>query len=261
MNSEKQIPDTAIAYNQAHQEIAAAAEAAGRNPEEVRILLATKTVEANRIIEAIEAGAGLIAENRVQEAIRKLPELRNYICRQETNLMDNNKPKPCARQHFIGHLQSNKIKDLLTFASMLHSLDRESLAFKLNKALEQAPMNAPVPFPVLVQVNTSGEQSKFGVDPADALQLVDIVHELPMLALRGFMTIGLFSEDRDAVRKSFADLRIIRDRAQERCGCKFPELSMGMSGDYDLAIAEGATIVRLGSRIFGSRPAPPSPEA
>lgn len=260
MNSEKQISDTAMAYNQAKLEIAAAAEAAGRNASEVQILLATKTVEADRIIEAIKAGAGLIAENRVQEALRKLPELKEHLCQQELNTIDEHELKTCARQHFIGHLQSNKIKDLLTFASMLHSLDRASLAIKLNKALEQNSLDAPVPFPVLIQVNTSGEESKYGIDPAEALQLVETVHELPMLELRGFMTIGLFSDDRDAVRKSFADLRIIRDNAQERCACHFPELSMGMSGDYDLAIAEGATIVRLGSRVFGSRPAPPSQE-
>lgn len=152
---------------------------------------------------------------------------------------------------------------MLGFAAMLHSLDRPSLARKLQSALERLaadrPSGAPsagqppLPFPVLVQVNTSEEDSKFGCHPEDAAALVDLVESLPLLDLQGFMTIGLFSDDEEAVRRGFRHLREIRDTAEQRLGRRLPELSMGMSGDFELAIAEGATIVRLGSSVFGRR--------
>ena len=236
----------------AQEKVREAALAAGRAPEEVRILLASKTVEPDGIGQALTAGADLFGENRIQEALGKQDQLQQIIAGLDHPV----------EQHFIGHLQSNKIKDMLGFASMLHSLDRPSLAKKLNTALERiagqndassSELSPPLPFPVLIQVNTSEEESKFGVEPESAQSLVNLVLSLPMLELRGFMTIGLFSDDTGAVRRGFRRLREIRDAAQQHTGRALPELSMGMSGDFALAVAEGATIVRLGSSVFGSR--------
>ncbi|MFW5801880.1 MAG: YggS family pyridoxal phosphate-dependent enzyme [Spirochaeta sp.] len=244
------------AYHETVARVAQAAVDAGRDPDSVRILLATKTVDPEYIREAIAAGADLIGENRIQEALSKQQALHG---------LTTPDGRPVA-QHFIGHLQSNKIKDMLGFANMLHSLDRRSLAVKLNNAVKMASestaaasasgASAPLvtaPFPVLIQVNTSGEQSKFGAAPEDAQELVDTVLGLPHLDLKGFMTIGLFSDDEEAVRRGFRRLREIRDLAESRTAARFPELSMGMSGDFKLAIAEGATIVRIGSVVFGRR--------
>jgi len=212
---------------------------AGRPRGSVRILLATKTVPASRIVTALDAGADLIGENRVQEVLAKYDELAGR--RHES--------------HFIGHLQRNKVSSLVGKIDCLQTLDSAGLAERLHRRLEAVDGTLDV----MVQVNVSGEATKSGVAPDDAADLVRTVAGLPRLRLRGYMTIGLNSPDRAAVRSGYARLRTLRD---ELAGHGVPgaadatELSMGMSGDFADAIAEGATIVRLGSAVFGQRSTP-----
>ncbi len=221
--------------------IAAACLKAGRSADEVKLLLATKTVPADRIKVALEAGHTLIAENRVQELKEKyeaLLEIRHV-------------------KHFIGHVQTNKVKDIVKHnVACIQSVDRLDLAEKLHRRLTSQMRSMDV----LIQVNTSGEESKFGVNPLRAAELVEQVAQFDNLRIKGLMTIGLFSAEKDKVRKCF---RVLRDVQQKIAALKLPgvemnELSMGMSGDFEEAVAEGATIVRLGTSIFGQRATPDS---
>ena len=221
--------------------ISDACEQSGRNPEEVRLLLATKTVSAENITIALEAGETLIGENKVQELKEKFDGLMHVS----------------HEKHFIGHLQSNKIKDILRCdVSCIQSLDRLDLAEKLHSRLmfEQKKMN------VFIQVNTSAEESKFGVSPENAIELVRQVSQFETLQIKGLMTIGLFSAETEKVRQCFKLLKklqmeIIR---QNIPNVEMKELSMGMSHDLETAIEEGATIVRVGTAIFGQRIYPDS---
>lgn len=213
--------------------------AAGRSPGEVELLLATKTQPAASIAAAVAAGARLVGENRVQELAEKDAEL--------TALVDG---LPWER-HFIGHLQSNKVNQVLRYVSCVQSVDGVELADRLQRRLETLDRTLDV----LVQVNTSGEASKFGVDPAEAVAVVAQVAGRDRLRVRGLMTIGLQSPDDAAVRASYRALRELRDRAADAVGSELPVLSMGMSGDLEAAVAEGATMVRVGSAVFGARSA------
>lgn len=223
------------------ERISRACQQAGRDPGEVKLLLATKTVPPERIKIALQAGETLIAENKVQELREKYEALKDMP---HTN-------------HFIGHLQTNKIKDLLRYdVSCLQSLDRRELAEKLHQRLQSENKTLEV----LIQVNTSGEESKFGANPDQVISLVKQVAQLETLKIKGLMTIGLFSTDIEKVRPCF---RLLKDIQQQVTALKIPgvemqELSMGMSGDLETAIAEGATIVRVGTAIFGQRPTPDS---
>jgi PLP dependent protein len=218
-------------------EIDEAATASGRLPSQVRLLLATKTQPAERIIAAITAGYPLIGENRVQEVIAKADHLA--IVPHET--------------HFIGHLQANKINQLLPHIHCLQTLDSADLAHKLQARLAARDQQLDV----LIQVNVSAEASKSGVRPQAVVELLEAVAGLPRLTVRGYMTIGLNSPDRSAVRAGYRLLAELRDQAiSDRVpgADEALELSMGMSGDFADAIAEGATIVRVGSGVFGQRP-------
>ena len=218
-----------------------ACEVAGRDPKEVKLLLATKTVEPTRIQQAFSLGYTLIAENKVQELKEKYEALKSTP---HTN-------------HFIGHLQTNKIKDILKCdVSCVESLDRYDLAEKLHQKLSQVGKEIDV----FIQVNTSGEESKFGVAPEQALELVKQVAQFPTLHIKGLMTIGLFSAEEEKVRKCFQLLKNIQEQiiALGLPNVEPKELSMGMSGDLEIAIAEGATIVRVGTAIFGERIYPDS---
>lgn len=215
--------------------IATAAESAGRQHESVRLLLATKTVPPDRLREAVAAGAHLFGENRVQEALPKIEPLSD-----------------CAIEwHMIGHLQTNKVRDALRFATCIQSVDRESLVLELQKESLRVGRVCDV----LVEVNTSREASKHGIEPGNVGRLLDAVAATPELRLRGFMTIGALSDDEGIVRDCFASLRRISERAtaEGRVTGGPPVLSMGMSGDLAWAIAEGSTMVRVGSAIFGQR--------
>lgn len=213
-----------------------ACKASGRDPGEVKLLLATKTVSAERIKIAFGAGVTLIAENKVQELKEKFDALKG---------------SPHTK-HFIGHLQTNKIKDLLKCeVACIESLDRLDLAEKLQQRLEFEHKTIEA----LIQVNTSFEESKFGVSPEDAVELVKQVSQFDRIKIKGLMTIGLFSDEIERVRKCF---RLLKDIQQQIVGLEIPnvemnELSMGMSGDLEAAIEDGATIVRVGTAIFGER--------
>lgn len=208
----------------------------GRNPADVRILLATKTISPERIKVAFEYGETLIGENKVQEVVQKYTSLKDIE----------------HEKHFIGHLQTNKIKDILrSEVSCIQSLDSLKLAQKLHTRLfaENRTINA------LVQVNTSGESSKYGISPQRTVDFVRELEEFNTIKVKGLMTIGLYSSDFEKVRTCF---RILSSKKQEieKLGIsnvEMTELSMGMSGDLEIAIEEGATIIRIGSAIFGDR--------
>ncbi|KMQ64756.1 alanine racemase [Chryseobacterium angstadtii] len=218
-----------------------ACEKAGRNPDEVRLLLATKTVSAERIKTALESGQTLIAENKVQELKEKYEILKDIP----------------HENHFIGHLQTNKIKDILKYDVVcVQSLDRWDLAEKLHQRL----LYEGKTIEVLIQVNTSQEESKFGVHPDEAVELTRRVSELSTLKIKGLMTIGLFSAETEKVRACFKILKSLQQEIirQNIPNVEMKELSMGMSGDLETAIEEGATIVRVGTAIFGARIYPDS---
>lgn len=214
---------------------------AGRNPKEVKLLMATKTVSTDRIKIALQTGQTLIAENKVQEVKEKYEDLKNIP----------------HTSHFIGHLQTNKIKDILKYGvQCVQSVDRLDLAEKLHQKLlaEEREMD------ILIQVNTSNEESKFGVSPENTLDLVKEISTLSTLKIKGLMTIGLFSSEEERVRTCF---QLLKRLQQEITNLNLPnvemkELSMGMSGDLEIAIQEGATIVRVGTAIFGERIYPDS---
>lgn len=214
----------------------AACKAAGRAPDEVRLLLATKTVDPADIRIAIEAGEALVGENRVQEVRPKFEALQDLEY----------------ERHFIGNLQSNKINALVPYVSCIQSIDRLSLARKLHNRLEREGEQRDV----LLQINTTEEDSKFGVPPEDAVRFARDVSRMDALRIRGLMTIGLFTDDLDLARPGLCRLRELRDRIRELSldGVTMTELSMGMSGDLEVAIEEGSTIVRVGTAVFGSRP-------
>ena len=218
-----------------------ACEKSGRNPDEVKLLLATKTVSPEHIKVALENGHRLIGENKVQELKEKYEDL---------------KATP-HENHFIGHLQTNKIKEILKLGvACIQSLDRLELAEKLHqKLLTENRM-----IDVLIQVNTSNEESKFGVNPNEAIELIKKVSYYSTLRIKGLMTIGLFSAETEKVRACFKILKKLQqDIIQENIpNVEMKELSMGMSGDLETAIEEGATIVRVGTAVFGARIYPDS---
>ena len=209
---------------------------AGRNPEEVKLLLATKTVSAQNIKIALEAGECLIGENKAQELKSKYDDLLGVP----------------HQKHFIGHLQTNKIKELLRYdVTCIQSIDRLDLAQKLQARLELEKKEMDV----LIQVNTSNEESKFGVAPDRAIELTKQVAKLPNIHIKGLMTIGLFSAEEKKVRVCFKLLKDLQQQiaAGNLPGVEMKELSMGMSHDLEFAIEEGSTMVRVGTAIFGKR--------
>lgn len=235
------MPDSIIENLQIiRKRIALACQRANRNTNEVRLLLATKTVNAENIRFALSQGENLVGENKVQELKQKCEAIS--LLHPEV--------------HFIGHLQTNKIKEVIKWASCIESVDRLDLAQKLHERLifEGKTME------VFIQVNTSYEESKFGVSPENALELIQQVSTFNSLKIKGLMTIGLFSTAPEKVRKCFRLLREIQQKvkALNLPNVTMKELSMGMSGDLEVAIEEGATIVRVGTAIFGQRIYPDS---
>lgn len=214
-----------------------AAEHSGRNPNEIKLLLATKTVSAQNIKKALESGETLIGENKVQELIEKA-EILKAIPHQK---------------HFIGHLQTNKIKEVIKYADCIQSVDRIELAEKLQKRLEFENKTIDI----FIQVNTSYEQSKFGISPETALDFALKLKQFDRLNVKGLMTIGLFSAEIEQVRKCLRLLKKLQDEMLQK-DISVDELSMGMSGDLETAIEEGSTIIRVGTAIFGKRLYPDS---
>ena len=222
------------------ERIKAACKKTGRDPKEVQLLLATKTVEPERILQAFSCGCTLIGENKIQE-LRDKYEALSVV------------PHTA---HFIGHLQSNKIKEVVQYAQCIQSIDNLDTAQKLEQRLAQEGRNLDV----LVQVNTSAEKSKFGCVPEDADLLVKAIAALPHITIRGFMTIGLFSGEEEKVRACFRRLKQVQKRvaAMGLPNVSTDILSMGMSGDLEIAIEEGSTMLRVGTAVFGERHYPDS---
>lgn len=217
------------------ERIARACKRAGRDRASVRLLPITKTVPAHLLRFAFEAGIRSFGENKIQEAQGKFGTLADLAI----------------EWSIVGHLQTNKVKHLTRFAREFHALDSLRLADLLNKRLEREDRLLDV----YVQVNTSGETSKFGLHPDALLSFVGALDQFPRLRPRGLMTLAIFSADMDKVRPCFRLLRRLRDQAVRR-NAAVTELSMGMSGDFEEAIEEGADVVRVGQAIFGKRPTP-----
>jgi len=215
---------------------------AGRPEESARLIAVSKTFPIDVVAEAAEAGHRLFGENYIQEAAEKVPALRERFSDSEF--------------HFIGSLQSNKARLAVELFDVIQTLDRPKLVGAIEKACESLGCERQR---VFIQVNISGEDAKSGVKPAELSNLVDLVISSPRLELEGLMTIGLFpgdvpAEDLAVARKNeFVKLRELSLEEQSRTGHQFPELSMGMSADFSEAIACGATLVRVGSAIFGKR--------
>jgi len=215
------------------ERIAAAARRAGRSPEAVLLVAVSKTVEVERVRSAIAAGVPALGENRVQEAREKIAVL--------------GRPRPW---HLIGHLQTNKVRDAVESFDLIHSIDRLPLADAVSRRAADTGRRVDV----LVQVNVGEEPQKGGVPPADLRAALDAMAALPGLRLRGLMAIPPLPKDPEDSRPYYQEMRKLLDGARGwGLGAEFTELSMGMSGDFEVGIEEGATIVRVGTAIFGAR--------
>jgi len=240
LNEEQQLNEIKTNLEKVKEQIAEACIRVGREPSSVRLLPVTKTVPAERLRIAYAAGCHEMGENKIQEA-REKSEL----------LSDLN-----IRWAVIGHLQRNKAKYLARFANEFQALDSLKLAEELDKRLQ----NEGRAIDVYVQVNSSGEASKFGLAPENVRDFVMQLPSFSSLRIKGLMTLAIFSTDHDRVRACFVRMREIQTMLRQEApdGLSFDELSMGMSGDYEIAIEEGATVVRVGQAIFGKRPLPDS---
>ena len=215
-----------------HSRIQDAAHRVGRQVSDVRLVAVSKTYPPAVIQEAWNAGQHVFGENRVQDALPKIAELPAE-----------------AEWHFIGHLQSNKIRKALPAFTLIHGVDNLELAQQINRIAGEMGLTANI----LLEINVSGEASKFGFSPTDLRQNLEGLLCLPSIRINGLMTMAPYSEDPETARPVFSKLRILRDELAAQSGKALQELSMGMSGDFEVGIEEGATIVRIGSSIFGHR--------
>jgi len=213
--------------------IVAACGRSGRDPAEVTLLAVSKNHPAEAVAQAVGLGLTTFGENRVQEAKAKIPLSPSR-----------------ARWHFIGHLQSNKARDAVALFGTIESVDSLALAEELQKQAEKQAKTLKV----LLEVNVAGESSKFGWVPDRLVESLGAINALPRLELHGLMTVAPYATDAEKVRPVFRRLHELRDRCADRLGAPLPVLSMGMSGDLEVAIEEGATIVRVGTALFGPRP-------
>jgi len=213
------------------ERIEKAAQNAGRNLKDIQLVAVSKTVETDRVREAIEAGVTILGENYVQEAQKKIEEIG----------------KPVS-WHFIGHLQSNKAKVAVRLFDTIHSVDSVALAEELNRRAQQANRKIPV----MIEVNLSGETTKFGTEEEKVTALAQGMLNLDHLSLEGLMTMPPYFDDPEMSRPYFIQLRELKERLIKG-GIPLKELSMGMSNDFEIAIQEGATYVRVGTAIFGAR--------
>jgi PLP dependent protein len=216
------------------QKIHRAADRAGRDPDSIELMAVTKTLEASAYQMAHAAGIGLFGENRVQEAIEKYPKVRDGY-----------------RLHLIGHLQRNKAKFVPGFFDCVESIDKLDTANALNRHCEAAGCSIDI----LLEFNTSGEESKSGLLCAEDLETtIRGILPLERLCLRGLMTIGPFTDDQDKIRSSFRALKTLFEKSRELADHpQYDTISMGMSSDFEIAIEEGATRIRVGSALFGGR--------
>jgi len=221
-------------WKRVNERVAEAAVKAGRSASEITVIAVTKTHLAETVEEALKAGVTDVGENRVQEFLSK----------------ESGVTSPC-RWHLIGHLQTNKVNKAIGKFAMIHSVDSLKLAGKISGAGERDGITTDI----LVEVNTSGEESKFGLETENALELCTGIAALPALNLRGLMTVGPWVDDIAVLSKAFSSLRLLGEKitAEGINGISMEHLSMGMTDDFETAIAEGSTIVRLGRVIFGAR--------
>jgi PLP dependent protein len=210
----------------------AACERAGRTLDSVMLLAVSKTHPPETICEAAASSQLFFGENKIQEAKAKIP-----FC-----------PGKC-RWHFIGHLQTNKVRDAVGLFEMIQSVDSLALAREISRRCEQASK----PMPVLLEVNVAGEASKCGYPPERLLAELSELNALPKIEIHGLMAIPPYAADPEKARPHFKRLRELKERAEVALGAPLPHLSMGMSGDFEIAIEEGATIVRVGTALFGER--------
>ena len=216
------------------EQISTVAAKSGRTSNDVELVAITKTHPAESVREAIEAGQILFGESRVQEARSKIPEL----------------PSNC-RWHFVGHLQKNKIRHALPLFEMFHGIDSFSLAQDINRIAVEEGL-----YPrILLEVNVAGEGSKFGFAPDALGQQMEGLLALPRLSIEGLMCIPPLATESEDSRKFFAQVRKLRDSLEKEFSLKLPQLSMGMTQDFPIGIEEGATLVRVGTAIFGERKA------
>ena len=215
-------------------QIAAAASRAGCNPDSIELVAVSKTKPVSLIVEAIELGITHIGENRVQEAQSKHPQIDLPVT-----------------WHLVGHLQRNKVKQALPIFDLIHSVDSPRLIAEIDRRSAESCRTTDI----LIQVNTSAEPSKYGLEPDQTLDFIESAHPYTHVRIKGLMTIGAFLPDPEAVRPMFASLRQLREKiiAQQFPNVEMDILSMGMTNDFEVAIEEGANLIRVGTAIFGER--------
>lgn len=214
------------------EKICAATARSGRKADDVELVVVTKTYDAEIIREAVDAGHRLFGENRVQELLSKQPQLPSSL-----------------RWHLIGHLQANKVRKVLSNVELIHSVDSLGLAQDINRIAAEMGLHPKI----LLEVNVAVEASKHGFAPDKLESDLEELYKLERLEIQGLMCVPPLSANPEDSRKHFIMLRALRDKLEKLAGAPFPALSMGMSGDYAVAVEEGATLVRVGSAIFGKR--------
>ena len=224
--------DFASNLNSIRQRIAAACARAGREASSVTLLAVSKTHPPETIREMVEAGQLLFGENKVQEAKAKIP-----LCPGK------------ARWQFVGHLQSNKVRDAVELFDMIQGVDSLAIAHEISKRAAQAAKTMPI----LLEVNVAGEGSKFGYQPEQLLAELNELNALPKIEIHGLMAIPPYAPVAEKARPYFKKLRELKAQAETVLGAPLPQVSMGMSGDFEVAIEEGSTIIRVGTALFGAR--------
>lgn len=224
--------DLAANLQTVQQRIATACARGGRDPASVTLVAVSKGQSPGMVAAAAQLGLVLFGENKVQEAKAKIPWCPGNL-----------------RWHMIGHLQSNKCRDAVELFKMIQSVDSLSLAQEINKRAEQAARTMPV----LMEVNVAGEASKFGYRPEQLLAELKQLNALPRIEIHGLMTVPPWTAEAEKARPHFRRLREIKAQCEQILGTPLPDLSMGMSGDFEIAIEEGATMVRIGTELFGPR--------
>lgn len=217
---------------QVRQRIRQAAQRAGRNEQEIELIVVTKNVPVERILQAYEAGERKFGENRVQELLVKQEQLPGDV-----------------EWHLIGHLQTNKVKSIIGRIHLIHSIDSSKLA----QEIEERASRAVAVVHILVQVNGSGEASKFGISPKDFPALLEAMSSLRYVRVEGLMTMAPLTEDETKIRAAFKGLRLLKEEWVGKGFAHLKCLSMGMTHDYEIAVEEGANLLRIGTAIFGER--------
>jgi pyridoxal phosphate enzyme (YggS family) len=230
--------DLAANLEAVQQRIQAACSRSGRDPASVALLAVAKTQPPEAVKAAAELGLSLFGENKVQEAKAKIPLCPGRL-----------------RWHMIGHLQTNKCRDAVALFAMIQSVDSLPLAQEIARRAEQAAKTMPV----LLEVNVAGEASKFGYAPDRLMAEFKALNGLPRIEIHGLMTLPPWTAEPEKVRPHFRRLRELKEQCEQILGAPLPHLSMGMTGDFEIAIEEGATMVRIGTALFGERPSARSP--